>query len=117
SSASRYAAMPLVRIDVGQIRDWDTFHDVFEAAFGFPGFYGRNMHAWIDCMGYLDEPAAGMTKVHGSTSDPVVLRLDNIDSMPSEIYQALVECVAFVNWRRTESGGPAILVLAFYKSA
>jgi len=109
--------MPLVRIDVGQIRDWDTFHDVFEAAFGFPGFYGRNMHAWIDCMGYLDEPAAGMTKVHGSTSDPVVLRLDNIDSMPSEIYQALVECVAFVNWRRTESGGPAILVLAFYKSA
>lgn len=109
--------MPLVRIDARQIRDWDTFHDVFAVAFGFPGFYGRNMNAWIDCMGYLDDPATDMTKVHGSASDPVVLRLDNIDSMPGEIYEALVECAAFVNWRRTESRDPAILVLAYYKVA
>ena len=109
--------MPLVRIDARQIRDWDSFHDVFDAAFGFPGFYGRNLNAWIDCMGYLDDPGAQMTKVHGSASDPVVLRVDNIDSTPSDIYEALVECAAIVNWRNTESGDPAILVLAFRKSA
>ena len=109
--------MPLIRIDAGEIRDWDTFHDVFEAAFGFPEFYGCSLDAWIDCMGYLDEPAAEMTKVHGSAGDPVVLRLDNIDSMPSEIYAQFVQCAAIVNWRCTESGDPAILVLAFHKAA
>jgi hypothetical protein len=113
----RLAPMPLIRIDAAQIQDWDTFHGVFEAAFGFPGFYGRNMDAWIDCMGYLEDPGAEMTTVHGSASDPVVLRLDNIDSMPTEIYDALIECAAFVNWRCTESGHPAILVLALYKSS
>lgn len=109
--------MPLVRIDAVRIRDWDTFHDVFEAAFGFPGFYGRNMNAWINCMAHLDEPGAGMTKVHGSASDPVVVRLDNSDSLPSEIREELVTCAAFVNRRRTESGDPAILVLASYLAA
>lgn len=109
--------MPLLRVDATRIRDWDTFHDVFAETFGFPPFYGRNMNAWTDCMGYLDDPAAGMTRVHGSPSDPVVLRLDDVDAMPTETYQALVACAGFVNWRQTESGDPAILILAFYKSS
>jgi hypothetical protein len=109
--------MPLVPIDASEILDWETFHDVFAEAFGFPAFYGRNMNAWIDCMGDLDDPGAGMTKVHGSAADPVVVRLDNIDRMPGEIYQALVASAAFVNWHRTEAGDPAILVLAFHKPA
>ena len=41
---------PVVRIDGDRIVDWDTFHNVFTEAFGFPGFYGRNMNAWIDCL-------------------------------------------------------------------
>jgi hypothetical protein len=109
--------MPLLRVDAGQIRDWETFHDVFATSFGFPAFYGRNMDAWIDCMTSLDDPEAGMTTVHGSASDPVVLHLDNIDSMPGEIYSALVECAAFVNWRRIDTGDSAILVVAFHKSS
>jgi hypothetical protein len=108
--------MPIVRVDASEIRDWDSFHDVFAQVFGFPDFYGRNLNAWIDCMTYLDDPVAGMTTVRGSASDPVVLCLDNIDSMPEEIYRALVECAAFVNWRRIDVGGSAILVLAFDKA-
>jgi hypothetical protein len=30
-----------------------------------------------------------------------------------EIYDALVECAAFVNWRRIEKGEPAVLALSF----
>ena len=55
--------MPLVKIDCTQITDWHTFSDVFAAAFGFPGYYGRNMNAWIDCMTYLDDPDAGIERV------------------------------------------------------
>ena len=108
--------MPLVRIDGAQLHDWDSFHSVFASAFGFPEFYGRNMDAWIDCMTSLDAPADGMTSVHGSKSDPVVLQLDTVNAMPKEIFDAVVECAAFVNWRRLENGEPAILMLSFHRN-
>ncbi|MCI0334229.1 MAG: barstar family protein [Planctomycetes bacterium] len=107
--------MPIVRIDARRIRDWDTFHDVFYHEFGFPGWYGRNLDAWIDCMSYLDDPESGMI-VHGTASDPVVLHIDHIDSLRSELYAALIECAAFVNWRRTDVGDAAILCLSFYRT-
>jgi RNAse (barnase) inhibitor barstar len=110
--------MPLVQIDTRQIRDWDTFHDVFAEAFGFPEFYGRNMNAWIDCMGYLDDESAGMTEVHVQPGDVLTLALDHIDDLAArcpEMYEAIVECAAFVNWRRIESGLPGLLALAFHK--
>ncbi len=107
--------MPVVRIDASRIRAWDSFHDVFASTFGFPGFYGRNMNAWIDCMTDLSEDT-GMTTVRGSATDPVVIHFDNVDAMPAEILQALTEAVAFVNWRRLEVGNPAILILAFHRT-
>lgn len=108
--------MPLVRLDGAQLHDWDSFHSVFAASFGFPDFYGRNMNAWIDCMTALDAPDHGMTSLHGSASNPVVLYLDNADDVPKEIFDAMVECAAFVNWRRLEIGEPAILMLAFHRA-
>src|SRR5262245_50244144 len=108
--------MPIVRVDGAQLRDWDSFHDVFASAFGFPEFYGRNMNAWIDCMTSLDAPEHGMTSVHGSPSDPIVLQLDNANAVPKEIFDALVNCAAFVNWRRLEIGSPPILMLSFYRA-
>ena len=108
--------MPIVCIDGKSITDWDSFHNVFAEVFGFPGFYGRNMDAWIDCMTSLDAPEDGMTTVHGSPSDPVVLQLDNASSVPAELFEAITECAAFVNWRRLEVGEPAILMLSCYRT-
>ena len=112
---SRVGAMPIVRIDAGRIRDWESFHSVFATELGFPAFYGRNMNAWVDCMSAFDDPGSGLTTVRGAADDPVVLRLDDVDAMPAEIYQALVESAGFVNWRRMEAGEPPILVLAFWR--
>ncbi len=39
-----------VRLQTQSIHDWDGFHSVFAKTLGFPGYYGRNMNAWIDCM-------------------------------------------------------------------
>lgn len=105
--------MPLVRVDAQKITDWDAFHEVFAESFGLPDFYGRNMNAWIDCMTYLDDPDAGMSSIHGSATDPVVLQLDNVEGLPEELLDAIVECAAFVNWRRIETGDAAILALSF----
>jgi RNAse (barnase) inhibitor barstar len=106
-----------VRINGDEIQDWDTFHNVFAETFGFPGFYGRNMDAWIDCMSYLAEPEAEMTTIHTTDGGVVTLVVENADSLKErcpEQYSALVECAGFVNWRLTERNEPAVLALAFY---
>ena len=66
----------LVRIDATRIGDWESFHAVFQAAMGFPDFYGANMNAWIDCMSYLDDSAAGMTTHHVPPGDVLTLQID-----------------------------------------
>lgn len=106
----------LVQIDCGQIRDWESFHDSFSTAFGFPDFYGRNMDAWIDCMTSLDCPDDAMTSIHAPPDGCVVLQLNNIKQLATqcrEIYDAILECAAFVNGRRLETGDPPVLMLSF----
>ncbi len=106
-----------VHIDAGRISDWNSFHDVFSEAFGYPGFYGRNMDAWNDCMTYLDEPEAGMTSVQVAPGDMVALCISGAQDFKKrcpEVYDALIECSAFVNYRRIERGEPALLALSFY---
>ena len=106
-----------VTIDARRISDWNSFHEVFAEAFGFPGFYGKNLDAWNDCMTHLDDPEAGMTSIHVARGDVVVLCISEVEDFKKscpEIYNALVECSAFVNWRRIEKGEAAVLALSFY---
>jgi RNAse (barnase) inhibitor barstar len=108
----------IVKVDAGRITSWSTFHEVFKEALGFPEFYGANMNAWIDCMTDVDDPAAGMTSVHVSPGQVLTLQLERIDDLvksQKEIYEALVDSVAFVNWRRIEAGHEPVLALAYYK--
>ena len=108
----------LVDIDCDRIADWNSFHDVFSEAFGFPEFYGRNMDAWIDCITSLDSPMDGMTSVHVPENGFVVLQLDNVKPLANrcrDIYEAIIECSAFVNWRRIEGGESPILMLSFHE--
>jgi hypothetical protein len=107
----------IVQIDCRKIKDWDSFHDHFSQTFGFPAFYGRNMNAWNDCMTYLDDPESGMTSVHVAPGDVIVLCISEATDLKKrcpEIYITLIECSAFVNWRRIEKGEPAVLALSFY---
>ena len=83
---------------------------------GFPDFYGRNMNAWIDCLTYVDD-GDGMSNVVVADGDVLTLQLDEgkafRDRCP-DLYAAIVECAAFVNWRRLEMGQRAIIALAFH---
>jgi hypothetical protein len=111
---------PVVRIDASRIVGWESFHDVFAEALGIPVFYGRNMNAWIDCLTCLDQREAGMTRIHAPPGGVVTLVIDHASELSArcpELYDALVECAAFVNWRRIERGEPSVLGLAFHSSA
>jgi len=121
--------VPVVSVPTAEISDWETFHDVFARVFGFPDFYGRNMDAWIDCMTCADDPGAGLIDPALVAADGDVLTLqlgilgkaveglrwDDFAKRCPEQYAAVVECAAFVNWRRIEGGDRAILALSFYK--
>ena len=103
-------------VDCERITDWPSFHREFAQAFGFPEFYGKNMNAWIDCLTYLDDPDAGMSTVHCSRGSVLALELLNVAAFRQqcpEQYSALIECAAFVNWRRLETGLPAVLAISF----
>ncbi|MBR1161925.1 barstar family protein [Bradyrhizobium elkanii] len=81
---------------------------------GFADFYGRNMNAWIDCMTYVDDPPSGMTNVSVSEGEILTLRVDDAPDFRRrcpEQYEALIECCAFVNYRRMERGDAPVLAL------
>jgi hypothetical protein len=107
--------MKIVSINCDEISDWKTFHACFKAAFGFPDFYGENMNAWVDCMTSLDE---GFSSVQIDEGDVLTLKIENVGPFKKkcpDIYDALIECSAFVNYRRMDVGQRPVLLLAFYE--
>ncbi|MHB8168990.1 MAG: barstar family protein [Thermoleophilia bacterium] len=109
--------MKRITIDLDKIRDKESFHDVFAETFGFLEGYGRNMDAWIDCMTNLDEPLAGLSKITCEKGDYFVLELNNIKQFHKRcpnLFDDIIECSAFVNWRRLERGNLPLLMLSFY---
>jgi len=109
--------MPLIiRLQTKDITDWNSFHAVFAKTLGFPGYYGYNMNAWIDCMTYLDDADAGMTMVTVAPGELFHLEIVDTEEFQKklpEIFQAFIECAAFVNWRRVEQGEEPVLALIF----
>lgn len=108
---------PLLQVDLRSITDSNSFHSFFANALGFPGFYGRNMDAWVDCMSCLDDPDAGMTSIHVPPGSVLVLHLEGTGDFQRrcpDLYAALIECSSFVNWRRVEQGDDPVLALSFY---
>ena len=107
----------VVTLDARKITDEDSFHRVFAELLGFPGFYGENMNAWIDCMTCIDEPTAEMTKIHTLPGHVLVLQIEHVKDFAircPKLYADLIECSAFVNWRRIERGHEPVLALSFY---
>ena len=104
----------LIPIPTNLISDWRSFHEVFAGALGFPAFYGANMDAWIDCMTYADEPEAQMLARAVRPGELLTLQIDDASDFAvrcPEQFKALVECTAFVNYRRVEAGGKPVLSL------
>jgi len=104
----------LVPIPTNLISDWASFHAVFAEVLGFPDFYGANMDAWIDCMTYADDPEAQMIARGVQPGELLTLQIEEASDFGArcpEQFKALVECTAFVNYRRVEVGGRPMLAL------
>ena len=98
-------------LNTEDIGDWISFHRKCKEVFGFPDFYGENMDAWIDCLSYLDE-GDGMSRFHLNKGEMLLIEITDTkhfkDRVP-EIFDALVECSALVNFKYERS----VLALVF----
>jgi hypothetical protein len=108
--------MPVIDVPTRRITDWETFHDVFAEILGFPDFYGRNMNAWNDCLMYADEDV-GMLNLVVRPGDVLTLAIADAGEFARrcpELYDAILDGAAFVNYARIEAGGrPIVAVSAF----
>ena len=98
--------MPVIELDASRILDWESFHDVSAEALGFPAYYGRNLDAWVDCVDSL-------ARADGTVFTLLVSGCAAFRLRCPEQYAALVECSAFVNWRRAVADEPPVVALAF----
>ena len=90
-------------IDLREVHDWPSFHAVFRKNMGFPDFYGQNMNAWIDCMTSVDAPEEKMSSVNAPENGMLILVMLSVQDFKKrcpEIFDALIDGVAFVNFRR-----------------
>tara|TARA_R110000782_G_scaffold13976_15_gene41005 strand:- start:18 stop:359 length:342 start_codon:yes stop_codon:yes gene_type:complete len=104
-----------VEIDADRITNEASFHDIFNKAFGFPDFYGRNMNAWVDCMTSLDVPEDGLTKIHAPVDQPlklIVKEASDFERRCPELLKTMLICAAFVNGRRMETDERPVLLVA-----
>lgn len=104
----------VVPIPVQSISDWPSFHTVFSDLFGFPDDYDPNMNAWIHCMSYADDQQSGMMTRTVQPGELLTLQVDDASNFAvrcPEQYRALVNCTAFVNYRRVERGSRPVLSL------
>ena len=99
------------KVQTMNITDWDSFHSVFAETMGFPEFYGRNMDAWIDCMTGFDDGMTRFAVPPGELFHLEVADTKDFARRVPEIFQAFIECAAFVNWRRVEQGERPVLSL------
>jgi len=94
--------MVTFKIDGKKLIDWNSFHSEFKAVLNFPDFYGENMDAWIDCMDEL-------------TEQPTLLQIENgkfLRENNSKLLKAIMECGAFVNYRKIQKGEKPTLIIA-----
>lgn len=105
--------MAQVVLDGQRITDWESFHAVCREAFGFPGFYGANMDAWIDCLTYLYE-GDGLSRFVLRPNEQLhihVIGSATLRRRHPEILEELVACTGFVNDRYRAVGQPPALDL------
>ncbi len=109
---------PVVEIDGTKLSDQDRFHEAFADVFGFFDGYGRNMNAWVDCMGYmrLEDPEMRLSDYYVPSGVTLTIKLNNFDHLrktaPDLLHQ-LLECSEFVNGRELDHGDTPLVAIAY----
>jgi hypothetical protein len=100
AASARSRRLKSIRIQASVITDEASLHAEFQKELGFPGYYGNNWNAWIDCMSCLTEAAGYMSSVHLDPGEDLVLELADGEAFRircPNVFADLVDCVESVN--------------------
>ncbi|MFQ1700248.1 barstar family protein [Loktanella agnita] len=101
-----------IDVDFAKIASREDFHDLFSQVFGFPDFYGRNMHAWIDCMRSLRSPKDGLSKFALGEEEVLLLRMhgfSKFSQLENDFALNILYCIGVVNNFSVDSGTPPLI--------
>ncbi len=100
-----------VTLDCSKFINEGVFYDELIGVFGFPNFFGRNIHALIDCLSGLRYPEEGMIKVNITKTGTLLLKLKNYSLADDTTQKILMFSVESVNSRaQQEQLSPPILL-------
>jgi len=102
----------MVVVDCTLIADWESLHDVFADALGFPEYYGRNSSAWIDCMTWPNEECSSVSLDGDETFTVHLKSAQTLKERAPQLLTDILEMSAFVNFRRIEIGEPPIMIIS-----
>ncbi len=104
--------MKELTIDIGEIKQIGELHDILKETFGFPHFYGKNVHALIDCLSSLRYPEDEMTKITLDIDESLYFKLENTSKSSKEVIIELLTAISNVNRRQINIGNtPSILFI------
>lgn len=90
-----------LELDFSMINTADDLHEKMSELFGFPDFCGKNINALIDCLTSLRLPDDGMTTIHVSHDEAILLKINNMRLDEKDIAASglLLNAIQFVNYR------------------
>jgi RNAse (barnase) inhibitor barstar len=102
-------------LDLSAVETLGQFHEVLQATFGFPDFYGKNIHALIDCLSSLRDVDDGMSEfILRNTKDVLILNVKNLSNTNRLIANNFIVAIEQVNNREVARGlTPSIILSCF----
>lgn len=94
--------MKTIQVTERCFKDESKFHKEFSEVMGFPGFYGQNWDAWIDCMSSIDKPDEQMSQMTVGKSELLEIEIlikDGNSYYKTQTWGSFCSCVAAVNGR------------------
>ena len=92
-----------IKIDFSNIETLDDLHDVLFKTFGFPDFYGRNIHALIDCISSIRYPEEGMTSFFLASDEFLLIRTKKMGEVEDSIAKFFIYAIECLNRREQMS--------------
>lgn len=100
------------KLDLSKINSLEQLHLELKDLFGFPDFYGKNIHALIDCLSSLRYPEEGMTEVVLGKDEILLLETKGLSQKEQFFIIDLLIAIENVNQREITGGNPPSIYLS-----
>ncbi|MCB9233275.1 MAG: barstar family protein [Bacteroidia bacterium] len=101
-----------IELNIGQIKSVADFHETMKNTFGFPDFYGKNIHALIDCLSSLRFPEDAMSLLFLEEDEYLLMEIKGYLLANEQVKDQLVFAVGFVNHRQFLKGRQLSIVIS-----